>query len=56
MRLIDLHDKPILEFIRKRGDEWCVVSKKGKNLGCSPTKAGAHKRLGQVEYFKKHKG
>lgn len=39
--------------IRKRGSQWCVVSEHGnKNLGCSDSKAGAAKRLGQVEYFK----
>lgn len=43
----------VLEIIRKKGKEWCVYSHKGKNLGCSKTKADAHKRLGQVEYFKK---
>ena len=42
------------EIIKKHDDEYCVMSHKGKNLGCSPTKAGAHKRLGQVEYFKSH--
>ncbi len=45
----------IEKFIRKRGSQWCVVSKKGKNLGCSDSKAGAAKRLAQVEYFKRHK-
>lgn len=40
------------ETIVKSGEEYCVRSKKGKNLGCSPTRAGAVKRLRQVEYFK----
>ena len=31
-----------------------VVSESGRNLGGGLTKAGAHKRLGQVEWFKKH--
>jgi hypothetical protein len=50
------------DVIRKKGSKYCVLSekknKKGqrKNLGCSSTKAGAHKRLGQVEYFKRQKG
>lgn len=49
------------DVIRKRGKKFCVLSekrnKKGqrKNLGCSTSKAQAHKRLAQVEYFKKHK-
>lgn len=49
------------DVIRKRGGKFCVVSeKKGKNgkrknLGCSTSKAGAHKRLAQVEWFKAHK-
>ena len=41
--------------IRKVGDEYCVFSKDGKNLGCSKTEDGAKKRLQQVEFFK-HKG
>lgn len=43
--------------IRKVGDEFCVFSHSGKNLGCSPSREGAEKRLRQVEYFKhKDKG
>jgi len=41
--------------IRKVGNEYCVFSHSGKNLGCSSTKEGAEKRLQQVEFFK-HKG
>jgi len=43
--------------IRKTPDkeEWCVYSKKGKNLGCYPSLSQAKKRLQQVEYFK-HQG
>lgn len=40
------------ESIKKVGSEWQVTSKKGKNLGRYKSKAEAHKRLGQVEYFK----
>lgn len=40
------------ETIVKSGSEYCVRSKKGKNLGCSPSRGGAVKRLRQVEYFK----
>ncbi len=39
-------------YIRKVGNEYCVFSKNGKNMGCSPTKEGADKRLRQVEMFK----
>ena len=38
--------------IRKEGSQFVVRSKKGRNLGASPTKAGAQKRLAQVEFFK----
>jgi nicotinic acid mononucleotide adenylyltransferase len=46
------------EVIRKSGDKWCVFSKhkaksgKKKKLGCYNSRAGAKKRLRQVEYFK----
>jgi hypothetical protein len=40
------------EIIKKKGDEHCLQSKKGKNLGCYPSKAGAEKREKQVRYFK----
>jgi hypothetical protein len=57
MKLTDLNtDTSLNEFIKKVGSKWRVVSKKGKNLGTCDTKAAAHKRLGQIEYFKKHKG
>lgn len=39
--------------IRQEGSRWCVRSHKGKNLGCGKTKAWAHRRLAQVEIFKK---
>ena len=41
-------------FIRRRGNKWCVISKKNKSLGCYTTKAQALRRLRQVEYFKRH--
>jgi ribosomal protein L27 len=41
------------DVIRKRGSKYCVLSEKGKNLGCSKSKHQAHVRLGQVEFFKK---
>ena len=40
------------EIIKKSGDEYCLKSKKGKNLGCYPSKSGAKKRERQVQYFK----
>lgn len=45
-------------YIRKTPgkDEWCVFSEKGKNMGCSPSEAGAKKRLQEVEYFKHKEG
>jgi hypothetical protein len=43
----------VTEIIKKSGDQYCVHSEKSdKNLGCSSSKAGAKKRLGQIEYFK----
>lgn len=58
MRLSQLHDDTLLERVVKKGKGWGVVSRTGKNLGSKTksgkpmTKAQAHKRLGQVEYFK----
>lgn len=48
-------ESKIKEVIKKVGGKWQVQSHKGKNLGTYTSKAAAHKRLGQVEYFKKHK-
>jgi hypothetical protein len=40
-------------MIKKTSKGYMVVSKTtGRNLGVSPTKAGAEKRLKQVEMFK----
>lgn len=48
--------QPLIEkFIRKKGSQWCVVSKKGKNLGCESSHKAAVHRLQQVEWFKRHK-
>jgi len=42
-------------MIKKTKSGYKVVSEKtGRNLGASKTKAGAVKRLRQVEYFKSH--
>jgi len=44
-----------IAIIRKtpNKNEWCVKSRKGKNLGCYESKKKAKKRLQQVEYFKR---
>jgi hypothetical protein len=42
-------------FIRKKGDKWCVVSKKGKNMGCFSSRKKALVRLKQIEFFKHNK-
>lgn len=42
----------VYAFIRKEGDQHCVKSHSGKNLGCYQSASGARKRLKQVEYFK----
>jgi hypothetical protein len=44
-----------IEMIRKVKNGYRVVSHTGKNLGTSRTRAGAERRLRQVEFFK-HKG
>jgi len=41
--------------IRRKGNQWCVYSLEGKNLGCYDAKREAVKRLRQIEYFKHHK-
>jgi hypothetical protein len=39
--------------IRKSGDGWIVVSEKGKKLSRKyKSRAEAHRRLAQIEYFK----
>lgn len=45
----------ISETIRKQGDEYTILSKKGKQLGKYDTKSAAHKRLKQIEWFKRHR-
>ena len=45
-------EQEVNETISKEGENYVVRSKNGKNLGSSPTKEGATKRLRQVEYFK----
>jgi len=42
-------------MIRKVKSGYRVVSRKGRNMGTYKSKAGAKKRLRQVEYFKYRK-
>jgi hypothetical protein len=42
-------------MIKKFGKIYKVLSKKGKNLGTSSSKASAEKRLKQIEFFKHKK-
>ena len=37
----------------RRGEKHCLLSHKGKNLGCFDTKEGVNKRERQVKFFKK---
>jgi hypothetical protein len=37
-------------------EEWCVFSEKGKKFGCYPSRAGAEKRIQQMEMHKSLKG
>ena len=51
--LHDIIDQLLLETIKKRGNKYCLVSKKsGRNLGCYRSRGGAEKREKQVQYFK----
>lgn len=50
-----LLNKILLEYIRKRGDEWVVVSKKGKILGRHKTKKSALNQLRAIEANKKRR-
>lgn len=47
-----INDQMAQAVIRKRGSQWCVFSKNGKNLGCFPTKKKAQDRLQEIEFFK----
>jgi len=41
-------------MIIKRGRKWCLLSRKTRrNLGCYPTREGAVRREGQVQWFKR---
>lgn len=37
----------------KGKNEWCVFSKKGRNMGCSGSESSAKQRLKEVEFFKR---
>lgn len=42
-------------IVKKKG-KWCVISEKtGRSFGCYTSKAGAAKRLRQIEFFKHKK-
>lgn len=41
--------------VQRIGDEWCVLSEKGKRLGCFKTRKEAQDRLREIEYFKHKK-
>jgi hypothetical protein len=43
------------ETIVKSGEEYKILSKKGKKLGKYKSKEAAMKRLRQIEWFKRHK-
>jgi hypothetical protein len=46
----------LTEHIRKKGNKYCLLSKKeNKNLGCYKTKSAAKERERQVQYFKRLK-
>lgn len=40
------------ETIKKRKNKYCLISGKGRNLGCYRNRSGAKKREKQVQYFK----
>ncbi len=44
-----------MAFIKKVKGKFCVVSKKGKSLGCYKKRSDALRRLRQVEFFKHNK-
>lgn len=54
-QILDKYLGGVAETIRQVGDDYRLLSRKGKNLGTYPTKAGAENRERQVQYFK-HKG
>lgn len=42
----------VFSYVRKKGDKWCVMSHKGKSLGCYGSKKAANNRLRQIEFYK----
>jgi len=43
------------ETIVKQGNDYAILSKKGKRLGKYSSREAALKRLKQIEWFKRHK-
>ena len=43
------------ETIVKQGNDYAILSKKGKSLGKYGSREAALKRLRQIEWFKRHK-
>ena len=41
---------------RNKGGSYDVYSEGGRRMGKGMSKARAHKRIAEIEYFKKHKG
>lgn len=44
----------LVGVVRKQGNKFCIFSKSGKKLSCHETRQEAVKRLGQIEFFKRH--
>lgn len=51
-RRLDVDTQHAERKVVKEGNQWCIKSKAGKNLGCYPTKAEALERLREIEFFK----
>ena len=51
-KLLEVIEEELQEIIKKKDGEFCLHSKKGRNLGCYPSKAGAENREREVQYFK----
>lgn len=44
-----------ISYIKKRKNKWCVMSSKGKTLGCHPSRKKALQQLRAVEWSKANK-
>ena len=51
-KLLEIVEEELQEIIKKKDGEFCLHSKKGRNLGCYPSRSGAEKREREVQYFK----